>query len=284
MAPHSDMRAEVLEPCREDQGTTYPTTQAELDFHQASKFRSRSKGSFVIPIQATTELIRHNDPKRQVPDEEQAAIDRLLSLVKDVEGGCKWGPDIAIKCFADLDLVLFGGKLRGNVRVKWLPCEKVRRYRFLRVHKTFGLTEHPRIFERGRCCIVLNTDTLLSDDRSLVWFRAMFSTLLHEMCHAYEHVMCPRHWLSIGGEDAHGETFCSRITAVHRRAEQILRLEAIGYWEPYMRPHALANKDDEGYLVCGEGQVMQDGGKTDLDRWSKAHVRSALNGGSKRLG
>lgn len=252
MASNSDMQAEALQPCREDRGTTYPTTQVELDFHQASKFRSRSKGPFVTPIEATTELIRHNDPKRQVPSKEQAAIDRLQNLVTDIEGGRKWGPDIAIKCFADLDLVLFAGKLRGNVCVKWLSCEKATRYRFLRVHKTFGLTEHPRIFERGRCCIVLNTDALLNDDRSLAWFRAMFATLLHEMCHAYDHVMCPRHWLSIGGEEAHGENFCSRISAVHRRAQQVLRLEATGYWEPYMRHHFLANEDDEGYLVCGQ--------------------------------
>lgn len=278
MTSNSNIRAEALQPCREDRGTIYSSTQAELDFHQASRFRSRSKGPFVTRIQATTQLMCHNDLKRQVPSEEQAAIDRLLDLIKNVEGGWEWGPDIAIKCFADLDLVFFGGKLRGNVRVKWISCAKSTRYRVLRVQESFGLTEHPRIFERGHCCIILNTDTLLNDDRSLLWFRAMFSTLLHEMCHAYEHVMCPRHWLSIGGEEAHGENFCARISAVHRRAGQILGLEAIGYWEPYMRPHSFANAEQGEFLVCGEGQLTQDDGYTETDQWGEPHARNAHNG------
>jgi hypothetical protein len=275
------MQLEDLQPCCEDRGTSYPTTQAELDFHQEPKFRSRNKGPFVTPPQATAELIRHNDLKRQVPHKEQAAIDRLLSLIKNVESGCEWGSDIPIKLFADLDLVLFGGKLRGNVCVKWMTCDSAPRYRSLRVEDVFGLTTHPRISEKGQCYISLNADTLLNDGTSLAVFQAILCTLLHEMCHAYDHVRCPRHWLCLGRGDAHGETFCTRISAVHRRAKQVLRLEAIGDWEDYMRPHSLAQEDEGGYLACGEGKPLREGGKTKIHRWSRGHIRSGRNGGSK---
>lgn len=31
----------------------------------------------------------------------------------------EYGPDIIVKAFADLDLVFFDGRLRGNVCVQW---------------------------------------------------------------------------------------------------------------------------------------------------------------------
>jgi len=282
MASNNEIQAEALEPFREDKGTIYPTVQAELDFHQAYKFHLRNRGPFIEPLQASTALMQHNSPGRLIRAEEQAAIKRLLDLVLDVEDGYKWGPDVAIKCFADLDLVFFGGHLSGNVVVKWASCEKDRRLRIFHSNKSYGLTEYRLFREKGQTRIVLNTDALLTDGRCLLSFRMMFSTLLHEMCHAYDLVVCPRPWLLMGWEDAHGEHFCLRLTAVHRRAERLLGLCAIDEWEPYDRHHYFADEHGGGYLTCSGGLAVQQGIEAGTHRWSDAHVRSSRNGGRNR--
>ena len=57
----------------------------------------------------------------------------------------------------------------------------------------------------------------------------MLSTLLHEMCHAYERVRSPRDIEK--SEDGHGKMFGTRINVVHKRAMRILGVSAIGDWE-----------------------------------------------------
>lgn len=68
-------------------------------------------------IEATIELVRHNKETRKVPPRESAAIERLIEYILDAEEN-GYGPDVIVKAFADLDLVFFDERLRGNVCVQ----------------------------------------------------------------------------------------------------------------------------------------------------------------------
>ena len=115
------LRKEALQPFHKNTGTWYPTRQADIEFHRASKFLNRNNGSFLSIDEATEEILYQNSVDRKLPlaREEQQAIENLVDLVLDVQDGCRWGPDLAIKCFKDLDLVFFGGRLEGYVCVSW---------------------------------------------------------------------------------------------------------------------------------------------------------------------
>lgn len=78
----------------------------------------------------------------------------------------------SIKMSADLDMVFFDGSLLGNVSVKWVP----------RVDKgSLGMTEYS---PAGGCHIELSAEQLIMLCGRMVTTpgKAMFSTLLHEMC------------------------------------------------------------------------------------------------------
>lgn len=243
---------EALKPFRADEGTPYPTSQGELDFHGTSRFRTRNRGHFLTSIQGTSAIVRHNNERRPVPPDEQAAIDRLQNLIQEVEKGLKWGPDLAIKCFADLDLLFTGGRLRGNTCVNWSTCETNQELRttggflFCRSHQLtlMGITDLPRLFERGQIRVVLNAATIFHAKEHCPE-RAMFLVLLHEMCHAYGKVVSPRGTIgAFFAADRHDDLFGSRIHAVHRRSVRILGLDAIQPGEHY--------DTYAGPLLCGE--------------------------------
>lgn len=66
----------------------------------------------------------------------------------------------------------------------------------------------------------------------------MFGTLLHEMCHAYEHVWCLLEQCDQG--DEHDMHFRTKNHAVHRRAYHLLGLWAIGKWESFRKNHLMS--------------------------------------------
>ena len=116
---------EAFEPFRADGGTQYPCSQSGIDFHSGGKFTRPNNGPFVSAAEATSENVWHNKETRKVPPVESAAIDKSIDAILDAEE-YGYGPDIIVKAFSDLDLVLFNGRLRGNFCVQWASHEYFR--------------------------------------------------------------------------------------------------------------------------------------------------------------
>ena len=216
-------------------GTEYPCSQSEINFHHRGKFYHPNEGPFVSAIEATAEIIRHNKESRKIPHLELAAVDRLIDAILDAEDK-GYGPDIIIKAFADLDLVFFDGRLRGNVCVQWASDEYFQKWRV--PPGTWGFTVRPQPGEKGQCRVYLNAKTILLDPSTDIPFKTMFGTLLHEMCHAYEHVRCSPEECDLG--DGHDKHFRTKIHAVHRRAYHVLGLWAIDKRESYRKDHFMS--------------------------------------------
>ncbi len=168
-------------------GTRYPCTQKDLDAsggaHRRTaldslRFKNQSKwfahpnnGPFIDARLSAREVFDHNDLKRIPSAVEQDAIDRLHTGLRNASTE-RWGPDLAIKAFCDLDKVFFCGRLRGHVCLTWKPD------RSFPSRNLLGITEY---VNKGKCVIQLNADLILLEPRSESTFGGMFITLLHEM-------------------------------------------------------------------------------------------------------
>ena len=150
-------------------GTPYPCRQRDLDIIR--QHPSRNDGPFASQRQATLEIVDHNDPRRRLPSYEREAIRRLSDAVDD-SARYPWGPDLVIKAFLDLDLVFFGGALRGYVCVSWEGMEC-----FADEGESQGRTTDSS--RPGHALIYLNAEAILLGPSP---FSHMFSTVLHEMC------------------------------------------------------------------------------------------------------
>lgn len=224
----------ALQPFNEASGLLYRCSQSEIDSHRENFFPTSNKGPFVTSREATKEVMWHNDIKRVDPILfETGAIKRLLWAASCAQDGLVLGPDVAIKTFADLDLVFFGGRLRNHVTVQWRADIRV-------PARVWGTCERPRRGEEGQCRIELNASMIFKEawtQKTRDPFESMMGTLLHEMCHAYENVRSPYDIEPVS--DGHGKLFASRIAVVHKRALQILGLWAIERGEPYKQYHLL---------------------------------------------
>lgn len=114
---NQQMYKQAFEPFRANSGTQYNCSQSEIDFHHCGRFPTLNEGPFVSAFEATSEIVRHNKETRKVPPDELAAIGRLIDAILDAED-YGYAPDVIVKAFADLDLVFFNERLRGNVCVE----------------------------------------------------------------------------------------------------------------------------------------------------------------------
>ena len=168
---------DALREVRKDEGTPYPCRQSDLDDYRPSSHVFRPYAPYVSPDQACTDAVHQNTRKRKRSPKEQDAIDRLFGAV--IEAEKDWTPDLIIKMFADLDIVFFGGHLRGNVFVKWYkPKSYAKRAMDPQPH-SWGCTLFPT---PGMAHICLNAKQILVDSIIKSPFRQMWSTMLHEMC------------------------------------------------------------------------------------------------------
>ena len=149
---------QAFEQFHADSGTQYPCSQSDINFHHRERFPHPNKGPFVSAIEATSEIIRHNKEASKIQLHELAAIDRLIDAILDAEDN-GYGPDIIIKAFADLDLVFFNGRLRGNACVQWASDEYFQKWQV--PPGTWGFTVRPKRGEMGQCRIYLNAKTIL---------------------------------------------------------------------------------------------------------------------------
>lgn len=209
----------ALLPFHENSGSSYPCLQSEIDFHRRGVFDEPNTGPFVSTMQATEEVMRWNDERRAPPGDELVIIRTLCIAVHEAEKNLRFGPDLAIKAFADLDRVFFGGRLRGHVFVQWVDQTVTPKL-------AYGETISVRL---GQCRINLNAHIILlrqlkGDEMNPIG--QMLGTLLHEMVHSYQRIRSPDYrrqpnWHS------HDEHFGTIISVVHDRAVRILGTWAI---------------------------------------------------------
>ena len=235
---------EAFEPISVSTGTPYPCNQADIDFHQRGVFKKSGSYPFVGCRVATKEVLWQNDERRPTTQDEEAALDRLWSIFQSVQDEWSILPDLAIKAFADLDLVFFGGRLRGCAAVQWVEDEFFRDNAepfTVRGQCSRAEDDGSRISVEGRCHIRLNASIIFRrawerPGQAEPW-QQMIGTLLHEMCHAYEYVRSPRDKEPDDGSKGHGRLFCTRISVVHKRALRMLGMFAISRHKDYKQHH-----------------------------------------------
>ncbi len=157
-------------------GTPYPCSQEDID--ASVEFSHDNERPFVSANRATRELIDHNDRRRYPSSREQDAIRRLVFALEDANSGL-WGADLIFKCFFDLDIVFFGGVLRGNVRLAWGDGDQWDEIEDEAQKPVLGVTSPVR---PGRADLFLSARGLLLNPTANGSLRCMFTTTLHEMC------------------------------------------------------------------------------------------------------
>lgn len=227
------MYKEAFQPFSVEKGTVYPSSQADIDFHSRPHSKTYNRNPSVTPLKATAFIMHHNKESREVPPAEKEAIGRLLEVIH-LEEGLKYGPDLAVKAFADLDLVFFGGYLKGNTCVIWKSDKSLWPREVLGLSRR-GFTD---FLERNNVRIFLNADYILHPTEPGSPLQMMIQTLLHEMCQAYSMIRCP--WKHC----KHDDHFGSRISVIHKRAMRILGLGAIGSWQTYSMWHCYVDKNE----------------------------------------
>ena len=172
----------------------------------------------------------------------QGAIQRL-QRIPELQS---WGPDIVYKAFDDLDLVLFGGALRGCSKLRWTDTETfIEDYPELEPMNGYGVTCNclisprsvalpheelepiPLLRYQACACIHLNTtkhflQPIQAIDRSR--WDEMWGTLLHEMVHAYLRVTINptrRDFERTDPQGIHGRHFQRCIRAINARAAEL---------------------------------------------------------------
>lgn len=240
MHPVDKMFNDAFQPFRKDTGTPYPSRQSDIDFHKKSSFTTTNKGPWVNETDATEFMMLHNSLTKRARSSEQAAIDRFASAVSDFHRhGRRYGPDLPIKAFADLDEIFFGGYLGRNVCLSWSSNETDKRLAVRTCHAKpgammLGITERRgNCGEIGQCRIILNAEAIFNRGSSKDPFEQMMGTVLHEMVHAYDIVRCPMAVELFGDGFRHDAHFETRLAVIHDRARRLMRLKVIGDDEDY---------------------------------------------------
>ena len=163
-----------------NKGTRYQISQRDIDATQ--QFSSHNERPFVSAGRATQQLLLQNVSRILYSSRERAAMDRLSAALSNAR--CSfWQPDLIIKSFFDLDILFFGGVLRGNVCFDWgdpdlMNTEEQMSGEFLDI----TIPGRP-----GRAEIVLNAKRIFLGSDVLGInvpnpLKTMFATTLHEMC------------------------------------------------------------------------------------------------------
>ncbi|MCJ1379408.1 hypothetical protein MMC17_002509 [Xylographa soralifera] len=211
------------------EGAPYPgCTQEELrsldHAHEPEWHKVWKKKFRCMDIrQAVADLVAR---LRSPPSESQlAAIKRLKSEWNKET----WTPDLAIKCFADLDRAYFFGQLLGRVRLRWKGSSRELNRMLGPTYKnTFGVTMREEARTIVPCArIILNAELIFLGS---IWRhsrkRETFATLLHEMVHAFLTVYCgechDKDEDMRGLDGAHGRSFQTCAWELTRRTESDL--------------------------------------------------------------
>ena len=168
------------------EGTPYPgCTQEELrslDHAHEPEWHGvwKKKFRYMDIRQAVADF---EDRLRRPPSESQLAAIKRLRLEWNKES---WTPDLAIKCFADLDRAYFFGQLSRRVRLRWKGSSKeLKRMLGPTYNFTMGVTMQEESRTIVPCArIILNAELLfLGPVYKQSRKRETLATLLHEMVH-----------------------------------------------------------------------------------------------------
>ena len=162
-------------------GTPYQISQRDIDATQ--QFSSHNERPFVSAGRATQQLLLQNCLRNDYSPCERAATERLSTALSNAR--CSfWYPDLINKSFFDLDILFFGGVLRGNICFGWGDPDLMNTHEQMS-GEFLGITIATR---PGRAKVILNAKRVfLGSDLGLGIdisdsFKTMFSTALHEMC------------------------------------------------------------------------------------------------------
>ena len=167
-----ELYALAFQPFSCNRGSYYDCTQRTID--RATHLYGHHSRQYVSSRRAVDEIVARNDLRRSPGRDESAAIRRLRDARNWCEGeGNRWGPDLVIKAFLDLDTIFFCGRLRDIVKVVWKQN--------LHDPTMAGICKKDRARPNsGRREIWLNADVILRA-RERRPFQEMFATVLHEM-------------------------------------------------------------------------------------------------------
>ncbi|MCJ1271916.1 hypothetical protein MMC22_011821 [Lobaria immixta] len=205
-------------------GTPYPCDQYDLD--ECTFGSDRPPRSQHSRTSATANLENFLRPGARIDSVVHAAVARLRAGLRIHD----WKPDLLIKAFNDLDIVFFGGKLRGHTTIRWHRAS-----RWIQQPRPPQGRHHPLVRTKylspRKAAIQLNAWGIFLDTPNIK--EAMWKVTLHEMVHAYVDVMCgvrdpTPYEQSRGWHDGHGLMFRRLIHAVHERAMRLLNISAIG--------------------------------------------------------
>ena len=170
--PRRQLYAIASRPVESHRGSYYDCSQRTID--RATHLYGHHSRQYVSLRHAVDEIVAQNDLSRTPDRSESAAIRRLRDAKNWCErDGNRWGPDLVIKAFLDLDAIFFCGRLRDIVKVVWK--------RHLRDPTMAGICKKDRAHPNsGRREIWLNADVILRA-RERRPFQEMFATVLHEM-------------------------------------------------------------------------------------------------------
>lgn len=252
--PSEEAYQQAFSPFSKDIGTRHACSQGDLDVHNTGSFQEWNNRPFVTAMEATTEVMLQNHVSRRLPSSESTAIDIMGRTIYAVEKRMEFGPDLAVKAFADLDLIFFGGRLRDNVRVQWVKATEYPRFE---ASSELGGAAI-QLLQPGKCLILLNADLLLREDsQDEDPLRRMFGTLLHAMCRAYEIVRCGHsdHQVSNKRRGC-DEFFSTRVAVVNKRAMRLLGLWAVGEGELCVQYHFLEGEQTAAGMVVGKAMRL----------------------------
>lgn len=175
--PPQTLRARIFDPVHRNHGTPYPCTTEDILSAITPNPHPRRSSDFVSPDRASYEIWAHNARGRNLGQDEYHAILRLENFMRDFSSGrVRWGPDLIIKAFCDLDRVFFCGFLRGHVHIRWKTGASFDPP--IRNRVVYG---HTVYLGGGKAKIYLNADAIFGPYRGLTPFKETWRTMLHEM-------------------------------------------------------------------------------------------------------
>ena len=154
-------------------GTPYPCKQSDLD-----QLNRRMPETLFPPFQsmrsreAVREIESFLDKSKEVSAAEDSAAKRIAEALK-LE---RWGPDLIIKMFGDLDTLFFMGRLKGSVSVEWMQRQEFSNR--LGGVPAYGVTSYRG---NGTSQITLNAWDILAGSGGWDPFSYMWMTMVHEM-------------------------------------------------------------------------------------------------------
>lgn len=170
--PRRELYDLALRHLSSNRGTYYDISQSDLD--RAIHPRGHPTAPHRSLRSIEDEIVAHNRLDRVPGQSERAAIRRLNDAIRWCERN-RWGPDLVIKAFLDLDKIFFCSRLRDIVRVMWKPNINSPGHYFC------GLTKRDSTNpDSGRYEIWLNADEIIRSGEHIP-FPQMFVTILHEM-------------------------------------------------------------------------------------------------------